>query len=173
MRRGLACCGIAACLLTTGVPEALPFEKSELLKAAVIEKIARFIEWPRAPHDGFTLCVGADHPQLAVLNAYYENAAIADRPVAVHILRRSDALPACQLIVLSAKDMADLPRFRAAAEKDRILLIAEGAEAARNGVHIAFYFDMNRLRLEVSRKSLEACGLKASFRLLEVAKIVD
>ena len=38
---------------------------------------------------------------------------------------------------------------------------------------LSFFSDMNRLRLEVNRKALEASGLKASFRLLEVAKIVE
>lgn len=177
MIRPLARLGVVACLLMAGTSAALPFEKSELLKAAVIEKIAGFIAWPRlpgtAPAAGFTLCIAADHPQLPVLNAYYENATVADRPVAVQILKRQDPLANCQVIFLAPKDMAELPRYRAAAEKAPILLVAEGADVARNGVHVAFYFDMNRLRLEVNRKALEASGLKASFRLLEVAKIVD
>lgn len=156
-----------------GASAALPFEKSELVKAAVIEKIARFINWPGPPGASFRLCVAADHPQLPVLTAYYENATIAERPVVLQILRKQDALAGCQVIFLAPNDMSELARYRAAAEKEQSLLIAEGAGVARDGVHIAFYFDMNRLRLEVNRKTLEASGLKASFRLLEAAKIVN
>jgi hypothetical protein len=173
LSRRLSHLAFAAGLLLAGSSSALSFDKAELVKAAVIEKIARFIDWPRPPATQFTLCVASDHPQLQVLNAYYENATIAERPVAVHTMRRQDAPGACQVIFLAQKDIADLPRYRALAEKEQILLVAEGADVARNGVHIAFYFDMNRLRLEVNRKALEASGLKASFRLLEVAKIVN
>jgi hypothetical protein len=160
-------------LLLAGPSSALTFDKAELLKAAVIEKISRFIDWPHPSATQFTLCVAADHPQLAVLNAYYENTVIADKPVVVQVVHRQDATTACQVLFLSAKDLSDMARFRTLAEKEKILLIAEGPDLARNGVHVAFYFDMNRLRLEINRKALEASGLKASFRLLEVAKVVD
>lgn len=160
-------------LLLPGVSSAVSFDKAELLKAAVIEKISRFIDWPRPPGNQFVLCVAPEHPQLPVLQAYYDNATIAERSVVVQVLRRPDALNGCQVLFLAQKDISELARFRAMAEKEQVLLIAEGADVARNGVHVAFYFDMNRLRLEVNRKALEASGLKASFRLLEVAKIVN
>ena len=159
-------------MLLAGTSSALSFDKAELVKAAVIEKISRFIDWPHASGQ-FVLCVAADHPQLPVLHAYYDNATIAERNVLLQVLRRPDALSGCQVLFLGQKDLAELARFRALAEKEQVLLIAEGADVARNGVHVAFYFDMNRLRLEVNRKALEASGLKASFRLLEAAKVVN
>ena len=164
---------LAGGLLLAGASSALSFDKAELVKAAVIEKISRFIDWPHASGGQFVLCVAAEHPQLPVLHAYYDNATIAERSVVLQVLRRPDALSGCHVLFLGQKDLAELVRFRALAEKDQVLLIAEGADVARNGVHVAFYFDMNRLRLEVNRKALEASGLKASFRLLEAAKVVN
>jgi len=159
--------------LFAGSAAANSFDKSELVKAAVIEKISRFIEWPQTPGSQFVLCVAAEHPQLPVLRAYYESTAIAELPVVVRVLRPQDSLAGCKVVFLGPKDVPDLGRYRAPAEKDHVLIVAEGADVARGGAHVAFYSDMNRLRLEVNRKALEACGLKASFRLLEVAKVVE
>jgi hypothetical protein len=160
-------------LLGAAVSGANAFDKSELVKAAVIEKIARFIEWPAIPGNAFQICAADDHPQLPVLRAYYDGQQIAERPVAVRSVRRFDGFAGCNLIVLGQKDFADVTRFRTLAEKEHMLLVAEGAELAKQGVHVGYFSDMNRLRLEVNKRGLEASGLKASFRLLEVAKLVE
>jgi len=148
-------------------------DKADLVKAAVVEKVARFIDWPKPPEGQFGLCVVGEHPQLAALRAYYENVTIAELPVSVHVVKRGESAPACKVLYLSARDLSDLARHRAVADRDNVLLIAEGPSAARQGVHVAFFTDSGRLKLEVNRKSLEGSGLKASFRLLEVAKVVD
>ena len=174
-----ACCallvptGASLMLLGASGSAAIAFDKSELVKAAIIEKIARFIDWPALTAGAFQLCAAEDHPQLPVLRAYYEGAQIAERPVAVRPVRRFEGYAGCNLIVMSPRETADVPRFRALAEKEHLLLIAEGAELAKRGVHVGYFSDTNRLRLEVNKRGLEASGLKASFRLLEVAKLVE
>lgn len=168
----LAWC-LAGAFLPASVSMAAPvIDKADLVKAAVVEKIARFIDWPKPPEGQFGLCVVGEHPQLAALRAYYENATIADKPVVINVVKRGEAAM-CRVLFLSARDLNDLARHRVAADRDNVLLIAEGTSAARQGVHVAFYTDMGRLKLEVNRKALEGSGLKASFRLLEVAKVVD
>lgn len=147
--------------------------KADLVRAAIVEKVARFIDWPAAPAvPQFTLCVPGEHPQLAALRAYYERVSIDRLPVQIRPLRKGEALAGCQAAFL-LPDAAPDGQLRAQADKEHVLLIGEGADMARQGVHIGFFSDMNRLRLEVNRKALEASGLKASFRLLEVAKIVE
>lgn len=148
-------------------------DKADLVKAAVIEKIARFIDWPKPAEGQFVLCVVGEHPQLPALRAYYENVTIGERTVAIQVVKRGETSGACRVLFLSQRDLADLKRHRTAADRDNILLIAEGDGAARAGVHVAFYSDSGRLKLDVNRKALETSGLKASFRLLEVAKLVD
>ena len=156
-----------------GAAAAPEIEKAELIKAAMIEKIARFIDWPGPAPARFGLCIGGDHPQLGAVKAYYESFAIGDRPVEIQVLKRSDGMAGCRALFLAPREMADIGRLKAIAEKGHVLLVAEGADAARNGAHVAFYSDMNKLRLEVNRRGLEASGLKASFRLLEMAKVVE
>jgi len=162
-------------------------EKADLVKAAMVEKIARFIEWPGAAPGSFALCVTPGHPQLEAVREYYQGTSIANRPVTVRVVGAKGGAragteagagakppaPACSVAFLAPADLAQVGRWRAAAVRGHFLLIAEGDEAAAAGVHVAFYAHMGRLRLEVNRKALEAAGLKASFRLLEVARVVE
>lgn len=167
------CVGLALLVLSSAPVQAV--DKADLVKAAIIEKVARFIEWPGQAGSpvpaAFQICTAGDHPLLPAIRVYYENIVLAERPVVIQVLRKGDALNGCRIFY--AKDTADLPRLRASAEAGHVLLIAEGSDMAKAGMHVGFYTDMNRLRIEVNRKSLEAAGLKASFRLLEVAKVVE
>jgi hypothetical protein len=148
--------------------------KSELGKAKIIEKLARFVFWPALPAAGpaFTLCVSHQHPLLDAVRSHYERTTITQLPVLIRTLRRGEPLSGCRaaFILPAGHDMAQL---RVQANREHVLLIGEGNGIAGRGVHIGFFSDTNRLRLEVNRKALEASGLKASFRLLEVARIVE
>ncbi|MES3024687.1 MAG: YfiR family protein, partial [Pseudomonadota bacterium] len=149
--------------------------RTELLRAAMIAKVARFVDWPAAPVPpvAFTLCVPLEHPLLAALRAYYRRASIGQLPVLVRALRKGEPLAGCRAAIVLPGAPEELAMLRAEAGREHVLLIGEGDEAAALGVHIGFFPDLGRMRVEVNRKALEASGLKASFRLLEVAKIVE
>jgi hypothetical protein len=173
-RFGLAAALLGLGLLPTGAAfaQAPAIDKADLVKVSVIEKVVRFIDWPPARDAQFFLCAPADHPQFAALKAYYENATIGEQPVAVQAVKRGDRFP-CRVLFMAPSDLNQPERIRGHLDRGKTLLIAEGADAAAKGVHVAFYIDAGRLKLEVNRKSLETSGLKASFRLLEVARVVD
>ncbi|MBL8516628.1 MAG: YfiR family protein [Betaproteobacteria bacterium] len=152
--------------------QAPAIDKADLVKVSVIEKVVRFIDWPPMREAQFFLCAPAEHPQMSALKAYYENVTIGDKPVSVQAVKRGDRVP-CRVLFMAPADLSQPERIRGHLERGQTLLIAEGADAAAKGVHIAFYIDAGRLKLEVNRKSLETSGLKASFRLLEVARVVD
>lgn len=156
-----------------GKAMAAPPAKADLVKVSIIEKIARFIDWPSPPAGQFTLCVAADHPQLAAVRTYYENTSILGLPVTLRLFRKGEAPSGCQAAFLMPGETPDMAKLRAIVDKEHVLLIGEGVDMAKWGVHIGFFPDMNKLRLEVNRKSLEASGLKASYKLLEVAKVVE
>jgi hypothetical protein len=147
--------------------------KANLVKATLVEKIARYIDWPQTPSGNFVLCVASDHPLLPAIKAYYDGVRILDLPVTVRQLRRSESISGCQAAVLWPSDSADVAKSRIQADREHILLLAEGEGVARWGVHVGYYIEASRLRLEVNRRAMEASGLKVSFRLLEVAKVVE
>lgn len=155
-----------------GVALALPNE-AELRRASVIARVARFIEWP-ASEPPFVLCMPVEHPQLAAVRYVFEseNTRIAEQPVTVREVRRTDSLASCRVLFLAPRDGADLEFYRRESDRHRIMLFAEG-EVARAGVHVAYVLDRGRTRFEIRRRGLEAIGLKAGFRLLEQAKVVD
>ncbi|PWF48644.1 YfiR family protein [Massilia glaciei] len=91
----------------------------------------------------------------------------------VRALRNGEPLAGCRAALVLPGAPEELAALRAGAGREHVLLFGEGGQMAAQGVHIGFFPDQGRLRVEVNRKALEASGLKASFRLLEVAKIVE
>ncbi|MES2297480.1 MAG: YfiR family protein [Pseudomonadota bacterium] len=165
---------LAAILLPAAAGAAAPSDlEPERVRAALIDRVARFVEWPGTPSSQFVLCVADEHPQLAYLRSYYDSATIAALPVQVRPLRKNETLAGCHAAILVPGETADINRMRSQADQAHVLLFGEGTGMARHGVHIGFYPGAKHMVLEVNRKSLEASGLKASFRLLEVAKIVE
>lgn len=168
------------CLLASG--DATTSEDADLdsLRAAMIEKIAGFIEWPAPPSSSITstpptplsICVTPEHPQLAALRLFYQPTPGTPPTTVLVVHKRVDPGSLCRVLFLAPRDIAtaaDLTRLRTLAEREHILLIAEGKRVARECVHVGFYFENGRRRIEVNRRALEAAGLKASFRLLELA----
>jgi hypothetical protein len=153
-------------------PPVVP-SKADQARALMIGAVARFVEWPGAPGSQFTLCVADEHPQLAALHMFYDSATIGELPVQIRLFHKNETLAGCQAAFLLPGESADIAKLQSQAIAGHILLVGEGSGMAKQGVHIGFYPDMNHLKLEVNRKSLEASGLKASYRLLEKAKIVE
>ena len=166
--RGHPIAALAALAALAGLDAGAQAESPDLLKAAMVERIASFIVWPGTPSRA-ALCVSPEHPQLAAIRAYYESGG----KIPVQILKDPQSQAGCTIAFLAPREVSDVKRWRALADKDHVLLVAEGSDAARAGVHVGFYFHMNRPRLEVNRRALEASGLRASFRLLELATVVE
>ena len=148
-------------------------ETDELIRASMIDKIARFVEWPTWEDQRFRLCVTDKNPLLPALQSYYENSLLANKPVLLATFKGSSLPKNCQAVFLSDENLENLPTLLQLTRNQPILIVVEKENSVNQGVHIDFYTDENRLHLEVNRKSLETSGLKVSYHLLKVARIVN
>lgn len=161
---------LLACLLA---PPAQAVDSAETIRASVIEKIARFIEWPAFDNDRFTLCMVADTSLSAALTGYYETATLAGKPVTLVTFKKHAPPPPCQAIYLGEKDMDAVDAVLQATHNLPVLLVAEKEDAVSQGVHVDFFTSADRLHLEVNRRALESSGFKVSYHLLKVARVVE
>lgn len=148
-------------------------DTSELIRASMIEKIVRFIEWPPWTHEQFTLCVIDKTPLLSAIQTYYENSSINDKPVNVFIVNNMTEFNGCQAIYLDEEQTNDLADILKIIRNQPILIVAEEKNAVLLGAHLGFFIEDNRLRLEVNRKALTNSGFKVSYHLLKESRIVD
>jgi hypothetical protein len=148
-------------------------DTSELIRASIIEKIVRFIEWPNATHEQFTLCVTDKTPLLSAIQIYYANSSINDKPVNVFVINNLTELNNCQAIYLDDEQSSDLAGILKIIRNSPILILAEKKDAVLQGAHLGFFIEDDRLHLEVNRKALTTSGFKVSYHLLKEARIVD
>lgn len=160
---------IICCMLNT----AEAAESSELIRASIIEKISRFIEWPTWKSERFNICVADKTPLLPALQTYYTNTSLADKPVNLLIFHELKELKDCQVIYLNDDQNDNLATILQLTGNQPVLIVTETKDDVTRGAHVDFFIENNRLHLEINRTALTNSGLKASYHLLKVARIVE
>lgn len=148
-------------------------DTSELIRASIIEKIVRFIEWPTSAHAQFNLCVADKTPLLSAIQTYYANSSINNKPVNISIINNLQEFNDCQIIYLDDEQANDLASILKIIRSNTILIVAEKKDAVLQGAHLGFFIEDDRLHIEVNRKALTNSGFKVSYHLLKEARIVD
>jgi hypothetical protein len=148
-------------------------DTSELIRASIIEKIVRFIEWPAPTQDQLTLCVIQRPPLLSAIQDYYANSLINEKPVNILTINNLSNISECQIIYLDEEQTNEISNIQKIIHGSPILIIAEKKNAVLLGAHLGFFIEENRLRLEVNQKELTSSGFKVSYHLLKGSRIVD
>lgn len=150
-------------------------ESEELIRASVIEKVARFIDWPSSNTLAaqFLLCLSEKTPLFPTIQTYYANSLLWGRVVTIKTYRQIKELADCQAVYLGAEQGNDLAAILAFTQNQPILIITEGKDDVSRAAHVDFYIEDGHIRVEVNRTSLQRSGLKASYHLLRVARLVE
>ena len=155
--------------------------KALKVKAAYLYNFAKFIEWPdgalgdeEAP---FVIGVLGDDPFGQILDATVKAKKIAQRPVKIRRLRLSRQvdrakLTDCSILYISNSERRRLKKIFAALGDQPVLLVADIPGFASDGGMIGFVFEKQRIIFEINREALEQAKLKASAKLLKLARIV-
>lgn len=148
------------------------------LKAAMIQKIAAFVRWPSAASEpgkrSFVLAVLGDAELSARLRFLYQREQIDGRPVRIVDVADAAALPACDALFIGAAFADSVESVLRALAKRPVLTLAATPGLAQRGVAINLFVDASqRVRFEINRVSMEGMGLKASYQLLSVARLVE
>lgn len=165
---------LAAAIICFMANNAEAVESSDLIRASIIEKVSRFIEWPTWTNERFTICVTDKSPLLTALQTYYANMSLADKPVSLLIFHELKDIKECQVIYLNDDDQSDdLAPILQLIGSQPILIVTGKKDDVSQGAHVDFFVKDARLHLEVNRTALMNSGLKASYHLLKVARIVE
>jgi hypothetical protein len=148
----------------------------EELKAAYIERITRFVEWPDSLTSGKTdtIVLGfahdVDFQEFAA--KIFKLQTINERPVKIIPVNNDEDLRLCNLCYIGQIDSLTLNNYVALSNSKKILLFGNTAGYAKSGIHFNFYIEDNKLKFEVSIKSIQAAGFKISHLLLKTARII-
>jgi hypothetical protein len=175
LRRRLLVYLLSACLLSAASVHGA--DKELLIKAGFISKFPSYVTWPpAADHRSrhvFRLCVFGNAPILSQLDAIASHTRLNGSPAEVVAAPSIAAAADCHLLFIPRDDAGQQSAIVRQLGERPILLVAESPGAAALGVHINLFESGSRIRFEINRRAFRRSGLAVSFRLLEMAKVVE
>lgn len=148
-----------------------------LLKAGFISKFPSYVTWPHPPAATgprpFVYCVLGETPVTAQLRSLLALSPGDDRHARVRQLSHPSDADGCQLLLVAADHANRINSVLQEIGNHPVLVVGETAGLAQRGAHISLYRAGDRLRFAVNRSAFKRSGLGVSFRLLEMAKVVE
>jgi hypothetical protein len=147
-----------------------------VLKAAYIERITRFVDWPE-----FSFPNASDSIVFGIINddkfeksaiEIFKSQKIKDRPVKIIKVNNKEDLTLCHLCYIGEIKRDSLDNFIKLANQEKILLFGNTRDNANLGVHINFYIEGDKLKFEINQNSVQTAGFKISHLLMKSARII-
>lgn len=149
-----------------------------LVKAVWFEKFTRFIEWP----DGsvvnqssgvFVIGVYGTNPFGNTLEKVYKNQKIKNKEVEIRYLNKMTQIGECNMVFICESEKESLQQIIEMYKTKPVLLVSDMQGAAESGVHVNFYITQSKILFEINESAARQSGLYMSFRLLNVAKVIN
>lgn len=150
-------------------------ERETLIKAAIVYKLAKFVEWPDAsfagPDSPLRLCLLGD-TQLATALRAAEGRAVRGHPVAVGQLEDPSGVDDCHVVYVARDQQAQLGRLLTRFNGHPVLSVSEIDDFAHHGGVIGLVRRGKRLGFQVNLRNAQRAGLTVSAPLLELAEVI-
>jgi len=146
--------------------------------AAMLIKLASFIRWPADrglanPRAPLRITVIDDLPLAHALQRLLEGGPGAERKIIVHSQRTAEDLAPAHIYFIGERQAHALEKVIEIANSLRALTAARCQGFAERGVAVNFYRIDERIRFEVNVRAIEEAGLRASYKLVSFARIVQ
>jgi hypothetical protein len=145
------------------------------LKAALIYKLTRFVEWPASSGggDNFGICLLGRDDFGRALDAL-ETRKVDDKPIRIQRLVQSEAVDrSCQILFISESKRPFLRSILHSLAHLPILTIGDVERFAEKGGMIEFTRGRKRIGFRINLQQANRAGLKIAAPLLELATIVE
>ena len=148
------------------------------LKAVYIEKFTRFIEWPKESgiddtSKPFVIGVIGETPFEPVLKKSFSTRKIREKNAVVRRVSSLDEIAGCHLLFISNISKERLQKLLSSIKGKPILTVSDVEGFAMSGVLINFYVLKDKLRFEINESAVRESGLTFSYKLMQIAKIVN
>jgi uncharacterized protein DUF4154 len=145
------------------------------VKAAFLYNFTKFVEWPpSSPSDEpFRLCALADPAFIATLDRTIADESVSGRPLVRAEARSIDDARRCAILYVGSGYTEGAAPLLAAVRDLPVLTVGEGAPFVKHGGAIGFIRENDRIRFDISQRAVQRAGLKASSKLLRVARNVE
>ena len=144
------------------------------VKAAFLYNFTKFVEWPPAPPDEpFRICALADAAFIAAIDRTIADESIGGRRLVRVQPQSVEEARGCAILYVGNSNSERAARFLGAVRDLPVLTVGEGQMFVKQGGAIGFLLENNRVRFDISVRAVQRSWLKASSKLLRVARTVD
>ncbi len=153
-------------------------ESEHAIKAAFIEKLTHFIEWPDGaaandPTTPFHLCVYGKTPVYRALEQLAAVSKIKNKPIRLNKVNNRKSLRGCDMLFISRSVTKNTPSILRLLRGQPILSVGDTPGYGEEGVIVNFLTDRDTVKFEINLKQARTAGFKISARVLKLARIVE
>jgi hypothetical protein len=163
---------IAVCAVTPFASAQIP---ESALKAALLHKFVKFVEWPAdalPPGQRLAMCIVGDAAVAGALGRSIEGQAIDGHDLTVTVLKPGDPASGCHLLYVSASAIKRSAGLPLNARSASIFTVSDADKFAESGGVAQLIVENGRMRFEINIASAQRGRLSLSSKLLSVAKSV-
>jgi hypothetical protein len=144
------------------------------VKAALIEKFSRFVEWQvkKDPQKSFKIGVLGKKNYSNIIEELYSNWKIKGRKVEITYPVTDEEIISCDIIFISSSYTHNIKYLLELIANKQILTISDRENDLQNGIMINMYLNRKKVIYDINLTSFRKSGLKVSSLLLDAAKIV-
>jgi hypothetical protein len=162
---------VALCLARSAYAASREYQ----VKAAFIYNFTQFIEWPKdafsSPDAPFVIAIVGDDPFDGALDKILASKSVGSRPIVTRHFGSVGDIGPCQILFVSTTADTSL---RAVVEKTGnapVLTVGESEELLSAGGAVRLFLEDGKMRFQINPDVLEAARLKASAKLMQLARI--
>ncbi|QSZ42412.1 DUF4154 domain-containing protein [Sulfurimonas aquatica] len=145
------------------------------IKQIYLEKFSMFIEWPQ-DIERFNICIYNDKKFAISLQDKYESKKFSNydlRITPLSIGEHNIESKECNMLYIRNTNYAQEITFVNNISSENILIISDNYDDIYRGSMISFYLKDNKLKFVINNEVLKKASLKASYKLLKFAKVVQ
>ena len=147
-----------------------------VLKAAYLEHITRFIEWPhnQSVRDSTNFIIGVygDAEFYNILKEVLKTKKVKNHKLEIIQILDFNKIELCDLCYISGIPESNIEKIMTIANKNGVLIMTESKNFGDSGVHINFYLKDNKLKFEINKQSINSGKFKVSSLLLKNSKVI-
>lgn len=145
------------------------------VRAVFLYNFTKFVEWPppSQPDEPFRVCALADTAFIATLDRTIAGESVGGRPLVRAEVRSIDEARRCAMLYVGSGHREQAAPLLAAVRDLPVLTVGEGPSFVKQGGAIGFLLENNRVRFDINQRAVQRSGLKASSKLLRVARNVE
>ena len=146
------------------------------LKAVMIQRIATFIEWPDCSRNSITIALYNDSEDVDKFKKVLASQKINGRTITLKEYKSLTDLSdfsSCDILYLGDISTTTRTKILERLSKKSVLIIGNTRDDSTSGVSVVLLKDGNRYRILINPDALKNSNIKADYRLLKLAEIVE